>query len=95
MKKIIATPLIAALALTVGISAQAQTTSKTQVKTDTSVSDGVATRTTKVEHVTRRKTHRPKKILGVKIGRKTVTHKTVHTTSTSSNGDQSTTVKTN
>lgn len=93
MKIIYTAPLLAALALA-GAPAQAQTTSSTKVTTGTSMDNGVATSKTKVTHVTTRKTHRPKKILGVKVGHKTVTHKTVRTTSASSNGDTSTTVKT-
>jgi hypothetical protein len=89
-----AAPLAAALLLTAGIPATAQTTSKTQVSHDTSMDNGVATSKTKVEHVTKRKTHRAKKILGVKVGHKTVTHKTVRESSVSSNGDHSSTVKT-
>ena len=95
MIKILAAPLAAALALAIGLPAQAQTTASTKVSTDTSTKDGVATHTTKVTHTTKRKTRRPKKILGVKIGHKTVTHKTVRKMSTSTNGDASTTVKTN
>ena len=89
-----AAPLLLALGAVVALPAGAQVTRESKVKTDTDVKDGVATRTTKVEHVTKRKTHRPKKILGVKVGNKTVTHKTVRETSTSSNGDHSTSVKT-
>lgn len=89
--KILATA--AAAGLLFAGAATAQTTSKTEVKHDTSMSGGVATSTTKVEHVTKRKTHRPKKILGVKVGHKTVTHKTVRESSVSSNGDTSTTVE--
>ena len=87
--------LLAVPALALGLPAAAQTTAKTEVSHDTSMKDGVATSTTKVEHTTKRKTHRPKKILGVKVGHKTVTHKTVRETSTSTNGDMTTTVKTN
>lgn len=79
----------AAAGLLLAGSATAQTTSKTQVKHDTSTSNGVATSTTKVTHVTKRKTRHPRKILGVKVGRKTVTHKTVRESSVSSNGDHS------
>lgn len=89
-----AAPLLVALGSVVALPAGAQTTHQSTVKTDTDVKNGVATRTTKVEHVTKRKTNRPKKILGVKVGKKTVTHKTVRETSVSSNGDHSSTVKT-
>ena len=85
--------IAAAAGLLLAGAATAQTSSKTEVKHDTSMNDGVATSTTKVEHVTKRKTHRPKKILGVKVGHKTVTHKTVREHSVSSNGDTSTTVE--
>ena len=61
---------------------------------DTKVHDGVATTTTKVTETTKRKTHRPKKVLGVKVGHKTVKRKVVRETSVSSDGDRSTTVKT-
>ena len=90
MTKILAAPMIVAMALTVALPAQAQTTSSTKVTHDTSMSDGVATQTTKVTHVTKRKTHRPRKILGVKVGHKTVVHKTVRKVTTGTNGDMST-----
>ena len=86
--------LLAVPALALGLPAAAQTTAKTEVSHDTSMKDGVATATTKVQHTTKRKTHRPKKILGVKVGHKTVTHKTTRTSSVSSNGDHSSTVET-
>lgn len=90
---LIAVSTVAALILTPSL-ATAQTTDETKVTTGTSVKNGVSTRDTKVTHVTKRKTNRPKKVLGVKVGHKTVTHKTVKETSTSTNGDSSTTVKT-
>ena len=86
--------LIAGLTVAGGLPAQAQTSTQTKVSQDTKVDNGVATHTTMVEHVTKRKTSRPRKILGVKVGHKTVTSKTVRETSTSSNGNASTTVKT-
>lgn len=88
-----AAALIAAAALTAGLPAMAQVSHETKVSTDTSMHDGVATRTTKVEHVKKVKTHRPKKILGVKVGHKTKTTKVVREKSVSSNGDVSTKVK--
>ena len=91
---LLAAPLIAALTMTAGLPAGAQTTSQTKVSNDVSVDNGVATRKTKVEHVTKRKTHRAKKILGVKVGHKTVTHKTTRESTVSSNGDHSTKVET-
>jgi hypothetical protein len=89
---------LAAMALGLGVTlaavpASAQVTHETKVSTDTSMHDGVATRTTKVEHVRKVKTHRPKKILGVKVGHKTVTHKRIETRSVSSNGDHSATTE--
>ncbi len=84
----------AALALSCGSPALAQTVQQTKVDHDTSVKNGVATTKTKITHTTKRKTHRPKKVLGVKVGHKTVTRKTVRETSVSTNGDRSTTVKT-
>ena len=93
--KIILSAAALAAGLSIGLPLQAQTTVQTKVSHDTSVDNGVATRKTKVEQVSKRKTHRPKKILGVKVGHKTVTHKTVRETSTSTNGDMTTTVKTN
>ena len=95
MKLILAAPIAAALALATGLPAQAQTTHETKVSHDTSMKDGVATEKTKVTHVSKRKTHRPKKVLGVKVGHKTVTHKTVHESSASSNGDSSSSIKSN
>ena len=91
---LLAAPMIAALTMTAGLPVQAQTTSKTEVSHDTSMNDGVATTKTKVQHTTKRKTHRAKKILGVKVGHKTVTHKTTRESSVSSNGDTSTKVET-
>ncbi len=81
-------------ALATGTTVMAQTTSETTVKTDTSMKDGVATKKTKVEHVRKHKTGHSRKILGVKVGHKTHVNKTVKETTTSSNGDKSTTVKT-
>ncbi|MBN8809560.1 MAG: hypothetical protein J0I47_15175 [Sphingomonas sp.] len=94
MKIIAIAPLAAGLLLATGNPALGQTTAKTEVKSKVDVDNGVATRTTKVTHLTKRKTHRPKRILGVKVGHKTVTHKTVRETAVSSNGDHSTTVTT-
>lgn len=74
--------------------APAQTTTKVDVSHDTKTKDGVVTNTRKVERVTKTQTRRPKKILGVKVGHKTVTHKTVQKTSVSSNGDHSATTST-
>jgi hypothetical protein len=86
-------PTIAALVLTT-MPALAQTTVETKVSHDTSVNDGVATRKTKVVSVRKHKTHRAKRILGVKVGHKTKVSKTVKETTNSTNGDHSTTVKT-
>ena len=87
-----AAPILAAFAFaTPGV---AQTTVKTEVKNDTDVKDGVVTQKRKVIHTTKHKTRQPKKILGVKVGHKTKTDKTVRETTTSSDGDQSMTVKT-
>ena len=94
MKIVHVASIAAAMALTAALPATAQTTHKTEVSHDTSMSGGVATRTTKVVHVSKHKTRRAKRILGVKVGHKTVTHKTVRETKASSNGDVSTTVKT-
>lgn len=87
--------IAAALALLCGSTAIAQTTHETKVDHDTSVKDGVATTKTKVTETTKRKTRRPKKILGVKVGHKTVKHQTVRETAVSSNGDRQVTVKRN
>lgn len=78
---------IAALVL-LPVAATAQTTAETKVSTKMA-DDG--TKTTKVVHVRKRKTHRVKKILGVKVGHKTVTHKTVHETKTGPDGASTTT----
>lgn len=78
---------IAALAL-LPVVATAQTTTETKVSTSTKA--GMTK--TKTVHVRKHKTHRPKKILGVKIGTKTITHKTVKETTTGANGAKSTTV---
>ena len=79
---------VAALAFA-AVPATAQTSASTKVTHDTSVDNGVATHTTKVVHTTKRKTRRPKKILGVKVGHKTVKTKSVRETSVSDNGDVS------
>jgi hypothetical protein len=88
--------LSAAVALAIaGVGASsAQTMSKTKVSTDRDVKNGVATDKVKVVNVQKRKTHRPKRILGVKVGHKTAKAKTVRVDANSSNGDSSTTVKT-
>lgn len=83
-----------AAALSFATAVAAQTTSETKMSTDTSTKAGVATTKTKMVHTRKTRTHHPRKVLGVKIGHKTITHKTVKETSTSSNGDTSTTVKT-
>ncbi len=77
-----------------GAPALAQTETRTKVSHDTSVKHGVATTRTTVTHTTKRKTHRPKRILGIKVGHRTVVHRTVKQTRVSSNGDRSTTVRT-
>lgn len=86
--------VIAAMAIGISLPAMAQVSHETKVSTDTSIHDGVATRTTKVVRVKKVKTHRPKRILGVKVGHKTRVTKTVHERSVSSNGDVTTSVKT-
>lgn len=86
--------LSAAFALTCAAPALAQTTHETKVDHDTKVHDGVATTTTKVTETSKHKTQRPKKVLGVKVGHKTVTRKTVRETAVSSDGGRKTTVKT-
>lgn len=92
--KLLPAPLAAALAFALAAPVAAQTTVKTEVKNDTDVKDGVVTQSHKVTHVTKRKTHRPKKILGVKVGTKTAKSKTVRETTVSSDGGSSTSVKT-
>ncbi|MGC5799547.1 hypothetical protein [Sphingomonas sp. NFX23] len=87
--------IAATLTLLCGAPVVAQTTHETKVGHDTSVKNGVATTKTKVTETTKRKTRRPKKVLGVKVGHKTVKHQTVRETAVSSNGDRKTTVKTN
>lgn len=89
-----AAALAATLALVAGAPVAAQTTNQTKVEHDMGMKNGVSTSTTKVTHVQKRKTHRPRKIFGVKVGTKTMTNKTVRETKASSNGDMSTTTKT-
>ena len=85
---------ISALALALPAApALAQTTTKTEVKNDTDVKDGVVTQTHKEVHSTKTKTGRPKKVLGVKVGEKTRKTKTVREIKTDSNGKTSTTVE--
>ena len=93
MKLAFATLPFVAIALMTGTGAMAQSTTQTKVTHDTSMHDGVATHTTKVVKIHKRKTHRAKRILGVKIGHKTVTRKTVRETTHSTNGNTTTTVK--
>ncbi len=81
---------IAALAL-LPVAATAQTSTETKVSTDTK--DG--TTKTKVVHVRKHRSRHQRKILGVKVGHKTVTHKTVHETTMGPNGSSSTTTKSN
>lgn len=96
MKKLlVAASFACSAALLAAAPSVAQTTRETKVSHDTSTKDGVATAKTTVTHTTKHETNRPKKILGVKVGHKTVVHKTVKKTSVSSNGDTTTTVKTN
>lgn len=66
----------------------AQTTTTTEVKTG--VENGAPTKTTKVVHVHKRKTHRVRKILGVKVGHKTAVSKTVKETKTGPDGTSTT-----
>ncbi len=94
MTKFLAAPMIAALALAAGLPVEAQTAVKTTVSHSTKTSDGMPSQTTKVTHVTKRRTHRPRKILGVKVGHKTVTRKVVRKTTTAADGSMSTQVKT-
>lgn len=84
----------AALMMMCGTPAVAQTTHETKVDHDTRVHDGVTTTTTKVTETSKHKTRQPKKVLGVKVGHKTATTKTIRETSVSSDGDRKTTVKT-
>jgi hypothetical protein len=86
--------VIAISGLAASAPAFAQTTQQTKVEHNTSTANGVATETTKTTHLTKRSTHHPKKVLGVKVGEKTAVHKTVKETSVSSNGDTNMTVKT-
>ncbi len=96
MKKILrAISVATSVALCIGTPALAQTTTETKVDHDTSTKDGVATSKTTVTRTSKHETNRPKKILGVKVGHKKVVHKTVKKTSVSSNGDSTTTVKSN
>lgn len=94
MKTPYATAFAAALTMICGTPALAQTTRETKVDRDTRVHDGVATTTTRVTETSKRKTNRPKKVLGVKVGHKTVERKTVRESSVSSDGDRSVKVKT-
>ena len=90
----LAAALIASVALSSGMPLMAQTVVQTKVHTGTEMKDGVATTKTTVTHTRKRKTHHPRKILGLKVGTKTDVDKTVKTTTDSSNGDSSTTVTT-
>ena len=89
-----AAPILAALAVATALPAAAQTTHDTTVSTHTSMKDGVATKKTKVVTVRKHNTHRARRVLGVKVGTKTRTTKTVKETTTSSDGKMSTSTKT-
>lgn len=86
-------PTMAAFAVTAALPASAQSTTETKVSRDTDVKNGVATDKVKVVNVEKHKTHRAKRVLGVKVGHKTAKTKTVKEMSQSSNGDESTKVK--
>jgi hypothetical protein len=94
MKNLFTASLAAGVALSLAAPSLAQVERATKVEHDTSHKDGVATTTTKVTSVDKRKTRQPKKVLGVKVGHKTAETKTVRETSRSTNGDVSTKVKT-
>lgn len=86
--------IAATFTLLFGAPSTAQTTHETKVDHDTRVKNGVATTTTKITETTKRKTRQPKKVLGVKVGHKTVKRQTIRETEVSSDGDRKTTVKT-
>jgi hypothetical protein len=87
--------LLATITLSLGMPALAQVSTSTKVSTSNSMDNGVASQTTKVEHVKKIKTHHAKRILGVKVGHKTKTIKTVRKTTVNSNGDSTSSVQTN
>lgn len=85
---------LASVALLCGAPALAATTTTTTTVTHgTSVRNGVVAHRTKVVHV-RKRTTRPRRVLGVKVGHHTRTTKTVRTTTHRSNGSTRTTVRT-
>jgi hypothetical protein len=86
--------LLAAIVLGTSMPVSAQVSTATKVSTSNSMDNGVATQTTKVEHTKKYKTHHPKKVLGIKVGNKTKTVKTVQKTSVDSNGNSSSSVET-
>lgn len=90
----VATSIAATAAIALSAPVLAQTVRETKVSNDTSTKDGVITTKKTVTQTSKRKTQQPKKILGVKVGNKTAVSQTVRETSTSSNGDTSTKVKT-
>lgn len=89
-----AAAIAATVTLLCGAPLAAQTTHETKVDHDTSVKNGVATTKTKVTETSKRKTRQPKKVLGVKVGHKTVKHQTVRETAVSSDGDRKVKVET-
>ena len=91
MKLLRAAPMVA---LVLASGALAQTSTSTSVSNNTSTNNGVVTQTHKVVVTHKRKTHHAKRVLGVKVGHKTATTKVVKKTTTSSNGDMSTSVQT-
>lgn len=94
MKIRYAAAIATTFALLSGVPLAAQTTHETKVDHDTSMKDGVATTKTKVTETSKRKTRQPKKVLGVKVGHKTVKHQTVRETAVSSDGDSKVKVET-
>jgi hypothetical protein len=87
--------LLAAMALGASMPVVAQVSDRTKVTTHNRTEDGVDTQTTRVIHEKKFKTHHAKRILGVKVGHKTEKIKSVRTTKVDSNGDSSTSVRTN
>ena len=85
---------LASVALFCGTPALAATTTTTTVTRGASVRNGVVVHRTKVVHVRKRTTRRPRRVLGVQVGHHTNTTKTVRTTVHRANGSTRTTVRT-
>ena len=83
---------IATVALGTGATSVAQTTTRTTTSTSATVRNGVPATTVRSVHVRKTKTHRARRVLGVKVGHHTRVDKTVRSSTTDAHGATSTEV---